>query len=97
MGADYPFYVKFIATRAPTFFGYIISVLPSVRWGRLGHLDRLGSLGFGEKSQIFVISCAAYGAQRLHCKERFTKDSQITTFFSKFTTSTIAKLGPLPK
>ena len=30
MGADYSFYVKFIATRAPTFFGYIISVLASV-------------------------------------------------------------------
>ena len=30
MGADYSFYVKFIATRAPTFLGYIISVLASV-------------------------------------------------------------------
>ena len=30
MGADEPFYVKFIATEAPTFFGYIISVLASV-------------------------------------------------------------------
>ena len=30
MGANYSFYVKFIATRAPTFFGYIISVLASV-------------------------------------------------------------------
>ena len=30
MGADYSFYVKFIATRAPTFFGYIISVLTNV-------------------------------------------------------------------
>ena len=30
MGADYSFYVKFIATKAPTFFGYIISVLASV-------------------------------------------------------------------
>ena len=30
MGADYQFYVKFIATRAPTFFEYIISVLGSV-------------------------------------------------------------------
>ena len=29
-GADYSFYVKFIATRAPTFFGYIISILASV-------------------------------------------------------------------
>jgi hypothetical protein len=27
MGADNSFYVKFIATYAPTFFGYIISVL----------------------------------------------------------------------
>ena len=30
MGADYSFYVKFIATFALTFFGYIISVLASV-------------------------------------------------------------------
>ena len=30
LGADYSFYMKFIATRAPTFFGYIISVLASV-------------------------------------------------------------------
>ena len=30
MGADYPFYVKFIATFALTVFGYIISVLSSV-------------------------------------------------------------------
>ena len=30
MGADYSFYVKLIATGAPTFFGYIISVLASV-------------------------------------------------------------------
>ena len=31
MGADYSFYVKFITTRAPTFIGYIISVLVSVQ------------------------------------------------------------------
>ena len=30
MGAEYLSYAKFIATRAPTFFGYIISVLASV-------------------------------------------------------------------
>ena len=30
MGAEYLSYVKFIATFAPTFFGYIISVLDSV-------------------------------------------------------------------
>ena len=30
MGADYLFYVNFIAIRAPTFFGHIISVLASV-------------------------------------------------------------------
>ena len=35
MGADYSFYVKFIATRAPPFFGYIISVLASVQGDRL--------------------------------------------------------------
>ena len=29
-GCQYSFYVKFIATEAPTFFGYIISVLASV-------------------------------------------------------------------
>ena len=32
MGVDYLFYVKYIATWAPTFFGYIISVLASVIW-----------------------------------------------------------------
>ena len=30
MGANYSFNVKFIATRAPTFFGYIILVLAIV-------------------------------------------------------------------
>ena len=30
MGAEYSSYVKFIATRAPTFFGYTIAVLASV-------------------------------------------------------------------
>ena len=35
MGFDYSFYVKFIATWAPTFFGYIISVLVNVRNVRL--------------------------------------------------------------
>jgi len=29
MGANYSFYVKFIATRAPTSFGHIISILAS--------------------------------------------------------------------
>ena len=32
MGVDYSFYVKFNATRAPTFLEYIISVLASVRY-----------------------------------------------------------------
>ena len=32
MDADNSFYVKFIATYAPTFFGYIISVLAMVDW-----------------------------------------------------------------
>ena len=32
MGADYSFYAKSIATRVPTFLGYIISVLASVYW-----------------------------------------------------------------
>ena len=31
MDADNSFYVKFIATEAPTFLGYIISVLASVK------------------------------------------------------------------
>ena len=30
MDAEYLSYAKFVATRAPTFFGYIISVLASV-------------------------------------------------------------------
>ena len=33
MDADNQFYVKFIATYAPTFFGYIISVLATVGGG----------------------------------------------------------------
>ena len=32
MGADNSFYVKSIATYAPTFFGYIISVLAIVKY-----------------------------------------------------------------
>ena len=40
MGADYQFYVKFIATRVPTFLGYTISVLACVTWHRLG-LNRI--------------------------------------------------------
>ena len=32
MGANNSFYVKSIATYAPTFFGYIISVLAMVPW-----------------------------------------------------------------
>ena len=32
MGANYSFYVKFIGTDAPTFFGYISSVLANVPW-----------------------------------------------------------------
>ena len=32
MGAEYLSYVKSIATFAPTFYGYIISVLASVTW-----------------------------------------------------------------
>ena len=32
MGAEYLSYVKFIASEAPTFFGYILSVLASMSW-----------------------------------------------------------------
>ena len=39
MGAEYLSYVKFIATRAPTFFGYTISVLANVMWKFLGKQD----------------------------------------------------------
>ena len=35
MDADNSFYVKFIATEAPTFFGYIISALAMVLPSRL--------------------------------------------------------------
>ena len=35
MDADNSFYVKFIATEAPIFFGYIISVLATVCGGGL--------------------------------------------------------------
>ena len=37
MGADNSFYVKSIATYAPTFFGYIISVLAIVKYICLFH------------------------------------------------------------
>ena len=37
MDAEYLSYVKFIATRAPTFFGYTISVLASVVYLDLKH------------------------------------------------------------
>ena len=42
MGAEYLFYVKSIATFAPTFYGYIISVLASVSSKEL--LDKYNSL-----------------------------------------------------
>ena len=32
MGAEYLSYVKFIASEAPTFFGYILSVLANMSW-----------------------------------------------------------------
>ena len=42
MGAEYLSYVKFIAIRVPTFFGYIISVLARVleECNRQSHLSR---------------------------------------------------------
>ena len=41
LGAKYLSYVKFIATRAPTFFGYIISVLANVPNEKLVQLNWL--------------------------------------------------------
>ena len=46
MGADYSFYVKFIATRAPTFFGYIISVLASVNTLKIANVTLLQDIVF---------------------------------------------------
>ena len=48
MGADYSICVKFIATRAPTLFGYIISVLASVTYVHMYKIyieipDRVGT------------------------------------------------------
>ena len=37
MGAEYLSYVKSIATFAPTFYGYIISVLASVIYAQIEH------------------------------------------------------------
>ena len=48
MGAKYSFYVKSIATFAPTFFGYIISVLASVSYVPCDVSFYLGT----EKSEI---------------------------------------------
>ena len=45
MGADYLFYVKSIATCAPTFFGYIISVLASVACNPENSLSIIRVLG----------------------------------------------------
>ena len=39
LGAKYLSFVKFIATRAPTFFGYIISVLASVTYNHSNHYE----------------------------------------------------------
>ena len=50
MGAEYLFYVKSIATFAPTFYGYIISALASVKLHRVLEdyiqYDSLGFMGF---------------------------------------------------
>ena len=40
MGAEYLSYVKFITTRAPTFFGYTISVLANVQHYLLHSFER---------------------------------------------------------
>ena len=39
MGAEYLSYVKFIATEAPTFFGYTISVLANVGYRLMKHTE----------------------------------------------------------
>ena len=39
MGADYSFYVEYIASCAPIFLGYIISVLASVLWDTMQWLQ----------------------------------------------------------
>ena len=46
MDADNSFYVKFIATEAPTFFGYIISVLAMVTRGPEGSTNQAYSIYF---------------------------------------------------
>ena len=44
MGAEYLFYVKSIATFAPTFYGYIISVLASVHYQGFAEVVRKADL-----------------------------------------------------
>ena len=53
MDADNSFYVKFIATYAPTFFGYIISVLAMVGVPRGISVNSIptGGRGGGDSSQ----------------------------------------------
>ena len=55
MGADNLFYVKFIATYAPTFFGYIISVLAivSIPAQKSHELESNVKFGFFEKGTKF--------------------------------------------
>ena len=63
MGSDYSFYVKSIATYAPTFLGYNNSVLAIVMTQiRLNHLmicaiyhDYLGTLDIEELANVFVL------------------------------------------
>ena len=57
MGADYSFYVKFIATRAPTFFGYIISVLASVRSIKtlISHLKKISYSCFSQREDRVLV------------------------------------------
>ena len=53
MGAEYLFHVKSIATIAPTFYGYIISVLASVE---CHYRKKMGTVVFltGKTCKIFI-------------------------------------------
>ena len=63
MGAEYSSYMKFIATEAPTFFGYIISVLASVN----------GVIGWKKYADVLMLQFGNspeddLGNKHVHCK-----------------------------
>ena len=76
MGANYSFYVKSIATCAPTFFGYIISVLDSIHKPFLSALQNMGVEflhgveNFHQGEVLFVQAAHNFlHAAKMHCMQ----------------------------